>query len=102
MRAGHHFNEVTLQDLLPSDALLGQEGAGSAELAFERSGPDRFVSSFTLLAEAVRALGPDAPDQAAVARGRITSHVLALRHLSRSRSHASSPIVQTRIGRVLP
>ena len=89
MRGGHHFNEVILQDLLlPQDALLGQEGDGwkqvTAELAFERSGPDRFLSSFTLLAEAVRALGPDAPDRAAVALGRLTSHILALRHLSRS------------------
>ncbi|RZK90434.1 MAG: acyl-CoA dehydrogenase, partial [Methylobacterium sp.] len=74
--------------LLPPDALLGREGEGwsqvTAELAFERSGPDRFLSSFTLLAEAVRALGPDAPDRAAVALGRLTSHILALRHLSRS------------------
>ena len=89
MRGGHHFNEVILQDLLlPQDALLGQQGAGwtqvTAELAFERSGPDRFLSSFALLTEAVRALGPDAPDRAAVMLGRLTSHILALRHLSRS------------------
>ena len=89
MRGAHHFNEVILQDLLlPPDALLGREGDGwkqvTAELAFERSGPDRFLSSFTLLAEAVRSLGPDAPNRAAVALGRITSHIMALRHLSRS------------------
>ncbi|MGX7706680.1 acyl-CoA dehydrogenase family protein [Methylobacterium sp. Gmos1] len=89
MRGEHHFNEVAIQDLfLPEDAILGREGDGwkqvTGELAYERSGPDRFLSSFTLLAEAVRALGPDAPDRAAVALGRLTSHIVALRRLSRS------------------
>ena len=89
MRGVHHFNEIVLEDLLlPEDALLGQEGGGWAqvtgELAFERSGPDRFLSAFTLLVEAVRALGPDAPERAAVAVGRMTSHIMALRQLSRS------------------
>jgi hypothetical protein len=89
MRGGHHFNEVAIEDLLlPEDALLGQEGGGwkqvTAELAFERSGPDRFLSSFTLLVELVRTLGPAAPERAAVAIGRLTSHILALRRLSRS------------------
>ncbi len=89
MRGAHHFNEVAIGDLLlPDDALLGQEGDGwnqvTAELAFERSGPDRFLSAFTLLVEAVRALGPTAPERAAVAIGRLTSHILALRRLSRS------------------
>ncbi len=94
MTGGHHFNEVILDDmLLPEDSLLGQEGDGwkqvTGELAFERSGPDRFLSSFALLVEAVRTLqpkagGPDADDRAAAAIGRLTSHILALRRLSRS------------------
>ena len=89
MRGAHHFNEVSLEDLLlPDNALLGHEGDGwnqvTAELAFERSGPDRFLSSFALLTEAIRTLGPDASDRAAIAIGRLTSHVLTLRELSRS------------------
>jgi alkylation response protein AidB-like acyl-CoA dehydrogenase len=89
MRGEHHFNEVAIEDLfLPEESILGQEGAGwkqvTGELAFERSGPDRFLSSFTLLAEAVRALGPDASERAAVALGRLTSHIIILRRLSRS------------------
>ncbi len=89
MRGGHHFNEVAIEDLLlPPDALLGKEGDGwkqvTGELAFERSGPDRFLSAFTLLVELVRALGHAAPDRAAVAIGRLTSHILVLRRLSRS------------------
>jgi len=73
---------------LPDDALLGQEGDGwrqvTGELAFERSGPDRFLSSFALLTEAVRTLGPHASDAAAIAIGRLTAHTLTLRRLSRS------------------
>lgn len=49
-----HFNEVVFQDaLIPADALLGKEGEGwkqaTAELAFERSGPERYLSCFILL-----------------------------------------------------
>jgi alkylation response protein AidB-like acyl-CoA dehydrogenase len=89
MRGEHHFNEIALVDLfLPEDALLGQLGDGwkqvTAELANERSGPERFLSAFTLLAETVRRLGPQASERAEIAIGRLTSHILILRRLSRS------------------
>ena len=89
MRGAHHFNEVAIRDLLlPEDALLGAEGDGwkqvTGELAFERSGPERFLSAFTLLVEAVRALGPEGSERAAVAVGRLTQHIMMLRRLSRS------------------
>ena len=85
----HHFNEVVFQDVfLPESALLGKEGDGwnqvTSELAFERSGPERFLSSFWLLIELVRALGRDPSDASAVAIGRLTSHIMTLRRLSRS------------------
>ncbi len=85
----HHFNEVVFQDVrLPADALLGREGDGWAqvtgELAFERSGPERFLSSFTLLVELVRALGTHPSDAALVAIGRLSAHLLTLRRMSRS------------------
>jgi alkylation response protein AidB-like acyl-CoA dehydrogenase len=85
----HHFNEVVFQDtFLPETALLGKEGDGwnqvTSELAFERSGPERFLSSFWLLVELVRALGPNPSDAAATAIGRLTSHIMTLRRLSRS------------------
>jgi alkylation response protein AidB-like acyl-CoA dehydrogenase len=49
-----HFSEVTFDDVfLAQDALVGEEGAGwqqvTAELAFERSGPERLYSSAVLL-----------------------------------------------------
>ena len=85
----HHFNEVVFQDaFLPETALLGKEGDGwnqvTSELAFERSGPERFLSSFVLFTELVRALGPHPSDAGAIAIGRLTSHFITLRRLSRS------------------
>jgi alkylation response protein AidB-like acyl-CoA dehydrogenase len=49
-----HFNEVAFDDVrLADDALVGAEGGGwaqvNAELAFERSGPERLYSSLALL-----------------------------------------------------
>jgi len=73
---------------LPENALLGQLGGGwkqvTNELAFERSGPERFLSSFTLLLELVRALGPDPSAAAKVAAGRLVAHIVVLRRMSRS------------------
>jgi alkylation response protein AidB-like acyl-CoA dehydrogenase len=48
-----HFSEVFFDNvLLPQDALIGREGQGweqvTAELAFERSGPERIYSSMVL------------------------------------------------------
>lgn len=53
-----HFNELTFDDVFIDDgSLVGELGAGwaqvTAELAFERSGPDRYMSSFQLLEELV-------------------------------------------------
>ena len=83
----HHFNEVIFADaFLPQTALLGKEGDGwtqvTSELAFERSGPERFLSSFVLFNELVRALGPDPSDAGAQAIGRLTAHFMTLRRLS--------------------
>ena len=56
-----HFNEVVFDDVfVPDDMLVGQEGDGwsqaTAELAFERSQPDRYMSSFPLLPLTIEAL----------------------------------------------
>jgi alkylation response protein AidB-like acyl-CoA dehydrogenase len=50
----HHFNEVTLDDVRVADGMrLGEVGHGwatvTAELAWERSGPERFLSTVPLL-----------------------------------------------------
>jgi len=84
---GHHFNEVVFEDVvIPADMLLGEEGNGwhqvTAELAFERSGPERFLSTYPLVAEFARRVA-DSPDPAALATlGRLSARLLALRQLS--------------------
>ena len=55
MNGAHHFNEVILDGVfVPDDMVFGEIGDGwqqvTSELAFERSGPERFLSTFVLLA----------------------------------------------------
>jgi hypothetical protein len=85
----HHFNEVVFENaFLPEDSLIGALGDGwkqvTGELAYERSGPERFLSSFALLTDLVQALGPDPSERAAIAIGRLSAHIMVLRRLSRS------------------
>ena len=84
-----HFNEVVFEDvLLPQAALIGPEGNGwnqvMSELAYERSGPERFLSTYVLLVELIRALGKDPSEAAVAAVGRVGAHLAVLRRLSRS------------------
>jgi alkylation response protein AidB-like acyl-CoA dehydrogenase len=60
-----HFNEVILDNVnVPEASLVGAEGSGwsqvTAELAFERSGPERFLSTAPLLFELIRRRAPTA------------------------------------------
>jgi len=85
----HHFNEVAFVDVfLPESTLLGAEGEGwsqvTSELAFERSGPDRFLSSFAALVGMVRRAGPAPTAAEAAAIGRLVTHLAVLRQMSRS------------------
>jgi len=85
----HHFNEVVFEDVfLPASAMLGNQGDGwkqvTGELAYERSGPDRFLSTFTLLIEGFSMLQDAVDDRAAIALGRIIAHLMTLRRMSRS------------------
>jgi len=53
LTGAHHFNEVVLDKVFVPDALvLGELGQGwrqvTSELAFERSGPERYLSTFPL------------------------------------------------------
>ena len=89
LAGGEHFNEVFFDNVrLPGDALIGSEGKGweqvTAELAFERSGPERFLSCMALLTTLIDALGktPDALQAREV--GRLTARLLTLRNMSLS------------------
>lgn len=84
----HHFNEVHFNEaVLPADALLGEEGRGwtqvMGELAYERSGPERFLSSIQLLTELIGALQDSEGPAAQAAIGRLFAHLVSLRHMSR-------------------
>ncbi len=71
---------------VPADRLVGREGEGwqqvTSELAFERRGPERFISSFQLLIELVRCAGSDPELRIAEAVGRMTAHLPILRRMS--------------------
>jgi acyl-CoA dehydrogenase len=82
----HDFNEVTFDDVVvPHDHLIGAEGDGwkqvGAELAFERSGPERYLSSTQLLLEMLNAADADDPRHA-VALGRVVAQYATLRQMS--------------------
>lgn len=83
-----HFSEVAFDDVhLPADSLVGQEGAGweqvNAELAFERSGPERLYSSVVLLDAWIAALRRlPGVQRDAVTIGQIMGRLAALRAMS--------------------
>jgi alkylation response protein AidB-like acyl-CoA dehydrogenase len=83
-----HFCEVFFENVeLPEDAVIGEEGGGwqqvTAELAYERSGPERLYSSIVLFDEWLAHLRKHGADEASLAlAGRITAHLAALRSMS--------------------
>ena len=89
LSGGAHFNEVFFDDVaLDRDALVGVEGKGwaqvMAELAFERSGPERFLSSMTLLDTVIGDIGTTPDALQAFQIGRIGAKLIALRAMSLS------------------
>jgi alkylation response protein AidB-like acyl-CoA dehydrogenase len=89
LAGGHHFNEVVFQDaFVPEDMRVGEDGAGwkqvTTELAFERSGPERYLSSIQLIIETIREVGKEPGERAAVTIGRLVAHLTTLRQMSLS------------------
>jgi len=87
MAGEEHFNEVHFKDaFLPADAIVGREGDGwkqvVGELAFERSGPERYLSSIQLLLEMVREASQDPDRRDAILVGRLVAHLATLRQMS--------------------
>jgi alkylation response protein AidB-like acyl-CoA dehydrogenase len=84
----HHFNEVVLDGVLVGEnALLGVRGAGwqqvTAELAFERSGPERFLSTAPLLRALIGRVNEVTPEL-----GSVLAELRSLRVLSREVAEA--------------
>ena len=86
---GHDFNEVFLDNVhVPDTARVGPEGNGwkqvTAELSLERSGPERYLSSYAALVELIRFAGPDPEPVLAVLIGRLIAELWTLRQMSQS------------------
>ena len=83
------FNEVFFDDVLvPDNNLVGSEGGGwgqvTTELAFERSGPERYLSSIQLIYELVNQLSENPTERSAIGIGRLIAHLGTLRQMSMS------------------
>ncbi|AFC49230.1 acyl-CoA dehydrogenase domain-containing protein [Mycobacterium intracellulare MOTT-02] len=86
MNGAHHFNEVILESAFVPDAMVfGEIGNGwqqvTSELAFERSGPERFLSTFVLLESCADRMASNAiprdPDL-----GRLVARIAGLHQMS--------------------
>jgi alkylation response protein AidB-like acyl-CoA dehydrogenase len=95
MDGAHHFNEVVFTDaVVADDAVLGDVGDGwhqvTAELSFERSGPERILSTAPLLLPLLRALvgRADIDDGTAAVVGHLVARLVSLRQLSVSVARA--------------
>jgi alkylation response protein AidB-like acyl-CoA dehydrogenase len=87
LTGSEHFNEVFFDELvLDANALIGTEGQGwsqvTAELAFERSGPERFLSSIALLHTLIDAVGKSPDALQATEIGRFAARLITLRNMS--------------------
>jgi len=83
------FCDVVLDEVyVPDDLVLGDLGAGwaqnTSELAFERGGPDRWLSTYLIVEELLRASGPDVPTPAVDLLGAAVAEYRVLHNLSLS------------------
>jgi alkylation response protein AidB-like acyl-CoA dehydrogenase len=87
MNGHHHFNEVFLDNVfVPDDMVVGEIGQGwqqvTSELALERSGPERYMTTFPLFTELVRRLGGTPDARAADMVGKLAARLWSLRRMS--------------------
>lgn len=83
----HHFNDVIFEDVfVPDNMVVGTIGngwaQGLAELAFERSGPERILSTFPLLSEMVAELKRQGDTVGMKEATKVISRMWGLRNLS--------------------
>jgi alkylation response protein AidB-like acyl-CoA dehydrogenase len=87
LTGAHHFNEVVFDRVfVPDEMVLGEVGAGwgqvTSELAFERSGPERFLSTYPLLAALVGELVASGARGVEREVGSLVSRLWTLRRMS--------------------
>src|SRR6476469_9004762 len=81
------FHEVVFTDaFMPDDHVLGEiDGAwkqATSELAYERSGPERFLETYYVLTELVRAVGSNPDTRSAEGIGRLVAQLHTMRRMS--------------------
>jgi alkylation response protein AidB-like acyl-CoA dehydrogenase len=87
MNGHHQFNQIYLENVfVPDDMVVGEVGQGwkqvTSELAFERSGPERYMTTFPLFIELVRRLRGVEDPRAEEAVGKLTARLWTLRRMS--------------------
>jgi len=88
LTGAHHFNEVVFDKVfVPDEMVLGEIGQGwrqvTSELAFERSGPERYLSTFPLLVSLLGELaGTDLDAGRRRQLGRLVARYWTLRRMS--------------------
>ncbi len=87
LTGNHEFNEVIFEDaVLPENAVLGEIDSAwkqaTSELAYERSGPERFLETIYILPELVNVLGKEPDARGAEGIGRLVAQLHTLRRMS--------------------
>lgn len=87
MTGGSDFCEIVMNDcFVDEEMMLGDPGEGwnivTAELAFERSGPDRILSSYGLIQELVGEVKRTSSEIGIQCVGQIVGKLIALRQMS--------------------
>ena len=86
----HHFNEVSFNDVfVPDENVVGQPGMGwhqnTTEMAYERGGPDRWLSAYSTVEQLLReAEGTAMGDRTVELFGELTARWWGIRNLSLS------------------
>ena len=83
----HHFNEVIFDNVrVPPGHLVGNAGDGwkqvTSELAYERSGPERFLSTMPLIERCLELVLAGMPAAGDIAAGRLLARLMTLRNMS--------------------
>lgn len=106
MSGQREFNEVVFNGaFVPDENMIGEiDGAwkqATSELAYERSGPERFLETYGSLSELVRAVGPNPEIRAAEGIGRLVAQLHTLRRMSVSvagmLAEGKEPVVEAAI-----
>ncbi|QQS12504.1 MAG: acyl-CoA dehydrogenase family protein [Rhodospirillales bacterium] len=102
----HDWNEVVFRDcFVPDPMMLGEEGDGwlqvTGELAYERSGPERFLTNVHVLRELIRLVGRQPGAQAQAVVGKLAARLWSLRQMSLSVSgmlqQGKSPVAEASV-----